>query len=63
LNDEVWEKSPGTTRTRLLFQSLETFREERFPPATEDFTAAVEASGNLVVVQSLGCQKDHLGTP
>jgi hypothetical protein len=41
---------------------LDTFRKEPFPPATYDLTAAVEAGGNLVVVQSLGGKKNHLGT-
>jgi len=45
----------------VLFQSIEAIHEETFPPATNDFTAAVEANGNLVVVQALGGQQDHLG--
>ena len=55
-------KSPGTTRTRLLFQTLEAISEEPFPPPTDNLTAAVEARGNVVVVQSFGGQKDHLGS-
>jgi hypothetical protein len=46
----------------LFFQSPETFHKEAFPPASDDLTAAVEPSGNLVVVPSLGGQQDHLGT-
>jgi hypothetical protein len=46
----------------LLFQSLETIREEPFPPAADHLTAAVEARRDLVVVQSLGRQQNHLGS-
>jgi hypothetical protein len=46
----------------LFFQSLETIREEPFPPAADHFTAAVETCCNFVVVQSLGSQQNHLGT-
>jgi hypothetical protein len=41
---------------------LEAIGEEPFPPPTDDLTAAVEASGNLVVAPSLGGQQDHLGS-
>jgi hypothetical protein len=41
---------------------LEAIGEEPFPPAADHLTAAVEASGNLVVAQSIGSQEDHLGS-
>jgi hypothetical protein len=46
----------------MLFQSLETIREEPFPPAADHLTAAVNTCCNFVVVQSLGSQQNHLGT-
>jgi hypothetical protein len=45
----------------MLFQSLETIYKETFPPAANDLTGSVQASSNIVVVQSLGGQQDHLG--
>jgi hypothetical protein len=46
----------------LFLQSQEAFRKESFAPPADDLTAAVETSGDLVVVQSLGGQQDHLGS-
>jgi hypothetical protein len=41
---------------------LEAIGEEPFPPPADNLTAAVEARGDLVVVQSIGSQQDHLGS-
>jgi hypothetical protein len=46
----------------MLLQSQKTFRKETLPPAAHNLTAAVEARGNLVVVQSFRSQQDHPGT-
>jgi hypothetical protein len=46
----------------LFLQSYEALGKEAFAPSANDFTAAVETRGNLVVAQSLGGQQDHLGT-
>jgi hypothetical protein len=45
----------------MFFQTSKTIIKEPFPPTADDFTAAVEARGNLVVVQSFGGQENHLG--
>jgi len=45
----------------LLFQSVETFSKEPFPPTADDLAAAVEACRNFVVVQGLCGQQNHLG--
>jgi hypothetical protein len=45
----------------LFLQSRDAFRKETLSPAADDLTAAVEAGGNLVVVQPLRSQQDHLG--
>jgi hypothetical protein len=44
----------------LLFQSVETIYKEMFPPAANDLTGSAQARSNIVVVQSLGGQQDHL---
>src|SRR5215468_142554 len=54
-------KSPGTTRTSMLFQPRETIREESFAPKRYHFTAGVEAGGDLVVGPASGGVQDHLG--
>jgi hypothetical protein len=45
----------------MLLQTSETISEEPFAPTADDFTAAVETHGDLVVVQSFGGQQNHLG--
>jgi len=46
----------------LFLQTPETIHKEAFPPAPDHLTAGAQTSGNLVVVESLGGQENHLGT-
>jgi hypothetical protein len=45
----------------LFLQPHQTIHKEALPPATNYLTASVQSGRNLVVVQSLGGQQDHLG--
>ena len=52
---------PGTTRTSTFVQARQAIREEALAPLADHFTARVQASGDLVVVDAKGCHEDHLG--
>jgi hypothetical protein len=54
-------KSPGATRTSMLFQPSEAIGKEALAPKGDYFTAGVQACGDLVVRQTLSRVQDHLG--
>jgi len=57
----VWpRRSPRATRARLLGQPVEAFIEKAFSPAADYLAPCVETSGDLVILEPLGCQQYHL---
>ena len=54
-------ESPGASGPGALLKSRQAFVEEPFPPMADDLPPRVAPRGNLVVLQSLCGQEDHLG--
>src|SRR3990172_4348551 len=55
-------KTPGAARPWTLFKACDALFKEPLSPHADDFTAGIESGCNLIVSQSLGRQKNDLGT-
>jgi hypothetical protein len=63
MNDEIWGKNPGPSRTRVFSQSSQAIGEEPLSLHGNDFTASVQSGGDSVVAHAFGGVKDHHGSP
>jgi hypothetical protein len=55
-------KNPGTTRAGALVQPGQPLFEEALSPHAHHFATGVKARGDLIIGQTLGGKKNHLGT-
>ena len=54
-------KTPGPAGALRVFQAGQSFFEEPFSPATDDFASRAEPVGDLVVGEALLSEENHLG--
>jgi len=61
VHDQFWGGNPGSAEAFGVFQTGQSFFEEPFSPAADDFASRAEPVGDLVVREALLGEEDHLG--
>jgi hypothetical protein len=54
-------KSPGPTGSWFFLQPSKTLFEQPFTPFGDDFSACVKSGSDLIVLESISGEQDHLG--
>ena len=61
LHDQLWGEKPGPARAFRVFQPGQSFFEEPFSPAADDFASRAEPVGDLIIGAALLGEENHLG--